>query len=116
MESVFALISIVVGVWILGTPILALIAFNRASRLQKELPELKESHKLLSEQVSRLQARVQRVLNELEGIKPTEGAEETEAEADTFSSLPQSVITYDVFPGRLNIVVSWAEEGGSFAS
>lgn len=94
MESIFALISIIVGVWMIGTPILALIAFSRTSRLKEELPKIRESQKLLSEQVSRLQARLQRVQTEFEGLKPTERVEQTEAEAEPSVPASPLEVTY----------------------
>lgn len=88
MDGLFILLLIVGGLSVFVTPILALIALSRITQLKSEFPEAQESQRLLSEHVSRLQARLQKVQNELEGLKAKAGIEGAEAESDSGLKVP----------------------------
>lgn len=88
MDGLFVLLVLAAGLSVFVTPILALIALNRIAQLKKDLPEAQKSQKLLSEHVGRLQARLQKVQNELEELKANAGVDGAEVEAEARKDVP----------------------------
>ena len=79
---------LVLGISILATPVLAVIALSRISQLEKEFSKAQEIHKSLSAQVNRLQARLDNVENYLKRLKANEETEDAKGKLEAEQQQP----------------------------